>query len=268
MSESFRFREKIRTGHTCVGTVISFLDPAVSEVCAAAGYDFVWIDMEHQAIGIETVLAHLMALRGTETDALIRVPCNDPNVIKPILDMAPAGVIIPQIRSAQEAADAVAACRYPPRGCRGLGVRRGVGYGAHPFTEYLRDAEHDPMVLVQIEHIDAVDNVGAILGTEGLDGICIGPCDLSASMGKPGQTTDPEVTAAIDSVLEAAAKTDKMTGIATGYDPDSFAKWTAKGIQWICLEGDWVHLYQGLKTVVDGVRKVEGKVSERTDQRN
>ena len=259
MAESARFREKIRSGHTCIGTVISFLDPAVSEVCAAAGYDFVWIDMEHQAMGIETALAHLMALRGTGTDGLVRVPCNDPNVIKPVLDMAPAGVIIPQIRNAQEAADAVAACRYPPRGCRGLGARRGVGYGALPFTEYLRDADRDPMVIVQIEHIDAVHSVDAILATEGLDGICIGPCDLSASMGKPGQTTDADVAAAIDTVLAAAAKTNVMTGIATGYAADSFGTWLDKGVQWICLEGDWIHLLKGLKTVVDGVRSVEAK---------
>ena len=96
------FKERIRSGRVCVGTGITFTDPAVSELCAEAGFDFVWINMEHGPIGIESVLNHIMTLRGTNTAPFVRVRCNDLNVIKPVLDLMPAAVIVPQIRTAED----------------------------------------------------------------------------------------------------------------------------------------------------------------------
>ena len=146
-----KFRAKINNGELCVGIVVTLSDPAVSELAGDAGYDFTWIDMEHGPHTIESVHGHIMALRGTGAAPFVRVPWNEHGVIKPILDIAPAGVIIPMINSAEAARAAVAACRYPPRGNRGCGVRRGVRYGAMPFDEYLKSAEHEPMVIIQIE---------------------------------------------------------------------------------------------------------------------
>ena len=107
----------------------------------------------------------------------------NPWLIKPVLDLAPAGVIVPMVNSAEEAEAAVAACRYPLKGIRGCGVRRAVRYGKHDFFEYVKDSETNPLVIVQIEHIDAVKNLDKILKVPGIGSICVGPCDLSGSMG-------------------------------------------------------------------------------------
>ena len=120
----------MRAGKLCVGTGLNLADPSVAELLASAGFDSVWIDMEHGPLGIETVLSHIMVLRGTDTAPLVRVPVNDLNVIKPVLDLAPAGLIVPQVRTVEAVEAAVAACKYPPVGQRGFGPRRALGYGA------------------------------------------------------------------------------------------------------------------------------------------
>ena len=136
---------------------------------------------------IDGIKQHIMAVRGTDCAPFVRVPWNEHGIIKPILDLAPAGVIIPMINTADAARAAVAACKYPPRGNRGCGVRRGNRYGMMPWAEYVDHADREPLVILQIEHVEAVKNLDAILQVEGIDSICIGPTDLSGSMGKLNQ---------------------------------------------------------------------------------
>ena len=113
-----KFKAKMALGRMCVGTVITLSDPAVSELAGDAGMDFTWIDAEHAPHTIESVMGHIMALRGTGCAPLVRVAWNDPVILKPVLDLAPAGVIIPMVCTADEAKRAVAACKYPPAGIR------------------------------------------------------------------------------------------------------------------------------------------------------
>jgi 2-keto-3-deoxy-L-rhamnonate aldolase RhmA len=119
------FREKLRRGQVCLGTVISFTDPTVTEALCPL-LDFVWIDMEHNALSLETVQAHVMATKGSETTPLVRVPWNDPVLVKPVLDIGAAGVIVPMVRTPDDVRRAVAACLYPPEGSRGFGPSLGV----------------------------------------------------------------------------------------------------------------------------------------------
>ena len=252
-----KFKQKIREGKVNTGVGVSLTDPTVCELFAEVGYDYVWIEMEHSTLTLETALNHIMVLNGTDTAALVRVPCCDMNVIKPVLDMSPAGIIVPQIQTAQEAADVVSACKYPPVGQRGFGPRRGMRYGAVSMADYLVSADKQTMVIVQIEHIKAVCDLDTILATPGLDGICIGPNDLSGSMGKLGQTSDPEVLEAIDTVIEKVKQTDLLLGVATGYSPETLAMWLNKGIQWICLNGDCANLYLYSKMIVDAVAEAQ-----------
>src|SRR5207253_3124908 len=121
------FREKLRQGQVCLGTVISFTDPTVTEALCPV-LDFVWIDMEHNALSLETVQAHIMATKGSDTTPLVRMPWNDPVLIKPVLDIGAAGVIVPLVRTAEDVRRAVAACLYPPEGIRGFGPRRPSNY--------------------------------------------------------------------------------------------------------------------------------------------
>ena len=256
MNNSDLFRKRIRSGKICVGMAITFNDPAVSELAAEAGYDFTWIDMEHSPLDMPATLGHVMALRGTKTAPFVRVRSNDVNVIKPVLDFAPAAIIIPAVNSAGEARAAVRACKYPPQGVRGYGPRRGQRYGAVSQQEYLATADQQTLVIVQIEHIEAVKNLDAILAVPGLDGICLGPNDLSGSMGKLGKADDPKVVQIIDSVIEKVRRTEIFTGVSTGYHPDTLPVWIEKGVQWINLNVDWLNLFTQSKSVVDAVRKI------------
>jgi len=134
-----KFTARIRSGKISIGLVITLNDLTVSELAGEAGYDFTWIDMEHAPLTIESVMQHIIALKGTDCAPLVRVPWNKAEVIKPVLDLAPAGIIIPMVNSAEEARAAVQACRYPLTGIRGCGVRRATRYGQIPFDEYPAD---------------------------------------------------------------------------------------------------------------------------------
>lgn len=253
LSAAQDFRAKVVTGKRCLGTAVTLADPVVSELCGDLGFDFVWIDSEHGPFDLHTILLHVMATRGTDAAAFVRVPANDPVLIKPILEFEPAAIIVPLIRSAAEAQQAVAACKYPPRGVRGFGPRRGIAFGAQAMSAYLANADARTLVIVQIEHIDAVNELDAILRVEGLDGICIGPNDLSASMGKLGQLSDSQVQAAIDTIVEKARRSGRLLGVATGFTPDNARYWLRKGVHWICFDTDCGGLGRHIRNVVDGV---------------
>ena len=259
-----KFRQKILRGQVCVGTAVTLSDPAVSELCGDAGYDFTWIDTEHAPLDNHTVLTHVMATRGTDVAPFVRVPANDPVLIKPLLELEPAAIIVPLIQSPQDVRKAVEACKYPPRGIRGYGPRRGVRFGGVDMQTYLDEADDHTMVIVQIEHIDAVNALDAILATEGLDGICLGPNDLSGSLGVLGQISHPDVAAAIDTTIEKARASGVLLGVATGYDPQRVRGWIAKGIQWICLDTDCVGLYRYATQVIDDVQSIPSAARSRS----
>lgn len=234
ISNQTLFRQKIASGRLCIGTVITLNDPAVSELAGDAGFDFTWIDAEHAPHTLESIMGHVMAVRGTECAALVRAAWNDPVILKPILDLAPAGVIIPMVCTKEEAEAAVAACKYPPRGIRGCGVRRGVRYGTTPFNDYLKSLISEPMVIVQIEHVNALAHLDEILKVPGIDSICIGPCDLACSMGLISDLGSPEVDKAVEEIIRKAKAAGMMIGTASG----PYAKWKARGINWIALTSD------------------------------
>lgn len=249
-----RFKAKIRGGGLCVGTSVTFADPAISELFGDAGYDFTWIDLEHCPIGIEAALAHVMAVRGTGAAPFIRVPAGDPVTLKPVLELHPAAVIVPQVRSAAEVKAVVEACKYPPVGVRGFGPRRGRGFGGIPYPHYLKDADEQILVFVQIEHIDAVRDLDAILAIDGLDGLCLGFNDLAGSMGLPGQVDHPEVIAAAEDTVRRTRQSEKWMGISMGYEKETVRRWVDLGVQWISLGTDFSSLYQQSKGVLDEVR--------------
>ncbi len=251
-----RLKQRLREGKACVGTSVQLTDPLVSEVAAEAGNDFIWIEVEHSHLDLPAVLGHLMAIRGTPTAPLVRVPYNNPNVIKPYLDLAPAGVIVPLIRSAEEALQAVQACRYPPKGNRGFGPVRNM-YGMSSTAEYLERAEDEMLVFVQIEHIDAVHDLDRILATPSLDGIVLGRNDLSGSMGKLGQHSDPEVLDAIDTVLAKGKASDLIVGVSIGYDAATVQDWYRKGVRLFALGEDLGHIFDGAQAIANAVHTLD-----------
>jgi 2-dehydro-3-deoxyglucarate aldolase/4-hydroxy-2-oxoheptanedioate aldolase len=237
MENANKFRNKIRNGQPCLGLGISFNDPAVTEsLCTTL--DFVWIDMEHNAMCLETVQGHIMATKGSDTAPLVRVRWNDPVLIKPVLDIGAAGVIVPMVRNAEEAKNAVAACRYPPDGIRGFGPKRPSDYGRHVGPEFCKKANESIIVIAQIEHIDAINNINEILAVPGLTGIVFGPYDLSGSMGHMGEPGHPEVKKAMERVVAKARKTNLFIGIGVE-DARQAAEWLEKGVNGLVLGGDF-----------------------------
>ena len=188
------------------GCWIEMFSPIAAEVVAQAGYDFVLIDLEHGPGSYLDAIALMQAIQGRDCAPLMRVPSNDEVALKRALDTGVAGVMIPAVNTADEAAAAVAACHYPPRGRRGMAaaIVRGADYGLRA-TEYIERAGEELLVMCQIESAEAVENAAAIAGTEGVDMLFVGPFDLSANLGHVGEPDHPEVRAAIARV-EAAAK--------------------------------------------------------------
>jgi len=252
-----RFKAKIARDELCVGTSITFTDPAISELVGDAGYDFTWIDMEHCPIDISTALNHVMAVRGTGAAPFVRVPAGDPIIIKPVLELHPAAIIAPQVQTVSDVEKVVAACKYPPIGIRGFGPRRGRRFGGQPYPEYLTDADEQIMVIVQIEHIDAVNALDEILAVEGLDGLCVGFNDLAGSIGLSGKVTDPKVIEVTEEVIRKTRQTDKTIGISMGYNREAVTHWLNLGLQWISLGGDFNLLYAKAKETLDDVRAIE-----------
>lgn len=248
------FLSRVASGTPCIGTISSLSDPAISEILAEAGYDFVWIDMEHSALSLQCTLDHVRALRGTGAASFVRVRWNDPSLLKPVLEMAPAGVIIPMICSAAEAAEAAAACRYPPRGKRGFGPGRGMRYGALDTDSYLSSTSAEPLVLLQIEHVSAMNALEEIIATDGVDGICVGPYDLSASMGILGQVEHPQVKEAVLRIIHTTRTLGKLAGIATDFTPAGFRELIDAGAQWLSIGIDWYHLFASSRNDLEHAR--------------
>ena len=250
------FLGKIRNGEMPLGAAITFTDPAVTELACSSGLDFVWLDGEHGEFGRETAMLHLMAVKGTGVASLYRVPNCDHTEIKRIIDFAPAGVIIPMVLTAEDAARAVDACRYPTNGgSRGFGPRRGLDYGAGDAAEYLEKSAHEPLVMIQLEHIEAARNLDEILEVPGIDAIIVGPYDFTMSMKKPGQFHDPEVV----STLDECCRKVRAKGILLGcYTECDFDLWKRRGVQFMAIKNDTSAMILGFHAMMEKARGVGG----------
>jgi len=251
-----RLRKRLEDGKICVGTSVQLTDPYVSELAAEAGNDFTWIEMEHSYLDLRGAFGHILAVRGTNTAPMVRVQCPDENIIKPYLDMCPAGIIIPMLTSAEQTDRMVKACRYPPNGTRGFGPIRNM-YGLESIEAYLEIAAEQIMVIAHIETIEAVRDLDAILQVPGLDGISLGRNDLSGSMNKLGQHSDPEVLEAINTVIEKTAATDLYLGCSIGPNLEQVKEWRAKGMQWFSLGEEIGHILDGATAVADAVHEMK-----------
>jgi 2-dehydro-3-deoxyglucarate aldolase/4-hydroxy-2-oxoheptanedioate aldolase len=239
------FRDKLKRGQVCLGTCITFTDPTVTEALAES-LDFVWVDMEHNPVTLSAVQGHLLAAKGTEATVLVRVPWNDPVLIKPVLDMGATGVIVPLVRTAEDVRRAVAACRYMPEGLRGYGPRRPSHYGRRGGPDYMKAADATVFPIPQIEHIDALNNLDEILAVPGLVTVVVGPNDLAGSLGYPGQPRHAEVLRAIDTVLAKGRAAGIPVGVGAGVDPDDLLAWARRGMNWISMGADFLLMVRAI----------------------
>jgi 2-dehydro-3-deoxyglucarate aldolase/4-hydroxy-2-oxoheptanedioate aldolase len=183
----------------------------VAEIMASAGFDWLFVDMEHSSLDFQTT-QKILQVADSKISCVVRVPSAQEAWFKKCLDMGASGIMVPQVNSAEGAKAVIEACRYPPLGQRSLGISRAHGYGKK-FSEYLTQANENIALILQIEHIEAVKQIESIVAVPGIDALFIGPYDLSASLGKAGELSDPQVQEAILRVEETARKEGIPLGI-------------------------------------------------------
>ena len=231
-------RQRLAAGRKVFGCWVELLDPAVAEMLSMVGYDFLLVDTEHGPGDAMTVAHQLRAASASDTTVLVRVPWNDPVIIKKTLDVGTEAVMVPMVETGEEAKATVAACRYPPRGIRGIAHTdiRGSDYGLRGM-EYLRTASDNIFVVCQVETVAAVENVEAIAAVDGVDMVFIGPFDLSASLGRPADFDNPAHKALMTRAEKAVKDAGKFLG-TTPYGGRSPAELFARGYDLIVGKPD------------------------------
>lgn len=203
--------------HRTVSTLwLESASPELAELAVYAGWKTLLVDNEHGVSGLEHTAHLLRAIEAAGGEMVLRIPAFDPLYLKKILDMGVRSIMVPMINSAEEAHALVAACRYPPQGERGYAapIVRASRYGA--ISDYARHANEDLLLIVQIEHVDAVEEVEAIAAVEGIDMLFIGPNDLAGSMGRLEQLEDPDVRALIGDLERRITASGRWMGTITG----------------------------------------------------
>ena len=206
-----QFRTRLTKGELLVGTMVTLNCPEVAEVLAGVGFDWLFLDAEHGTFEARDMQAMLQAA-GADTPCLVRVSSSEEVPIKKALDVGAAGVIVPQVNSPEQAEAIMRFAKYAPQGARCVGIGRAHGYGLR-FQEYVDSANQEVAVIIQAEHVDAVDQIEAIVEVPGIDAVLVGPYDLSASLGRIGQVDHPDVTGAIDRVTQACHDAGVRLGI-------------------------------------------------------
>lgn len=250
-----KVREALLNGKPTIGTWIQTGSPVAAEILARAGYDWIAVDCEHSSIGIESFAETARGIYGRGVVTLARVRENDTLAIRQVLDMGAEGVIVPMVNSAEDARRAVQSAKYPPVGQRGFGYCRANNWGVD-FASYAQTANEDVCVVVMIESKQAVEQIDEILSVEGVDGVFIGPYDMSGSYGCVGKTSEPVIIEACAKVLEACERHGKAAGQHIVLPNDqNVSKALADGFTFIALGTDIVFLADAARDALAFARK-------------
>lgn len=204
-------KDKLKKNTLTIGSWIMMGNPMSVEVMALAGFEWLVVDIEHTSIDLQTTENLIRTIQANNIKALVRVSKNDEVIIKKVLDMGADGIIVPMVCSKEDAIQAVKYAKYPPIGKRGVGLYRASKYGTK-FEEYKKWVNEELVIIAQIEHIEAVENIDEIVQVEGIDGTIIGPYDLSGSMGYPGEFERKDVKDAVQKVLDRCKKYNISSG--------------------------------------------------------
>ena len=243
--------------HALSGIWVCSGSPLVAEICAGAGFDWIFIDAEHSPNGLESILGQLQAVRGYPVIPVVRPPVNDTVVIKQYLDLGVQSLIIPMVNNAEQARAAVAACHYPPTGVRGVGSALARSARWNRIPDYLTRAGETLTLMVQIESAEAVSNVEEIVGTDGVDGIFIGPSDLAASMGVIGQQDHPEVRAAVEQSIATGKAAGKYVGV-NAFSEETATRYIELGADYVGVGADVALLARGTEALAAKFRPGTG----------
>jgi len=244
------FRQRLKSGERLLGTMITLASAETAEVLASTGFDWFFLDNEHSPM--EAVELQRVMQGAGSTPCAVRVSHSAEVPIKKALDIGAAGIIAPQVNSAEQAAQVVSWAKYAPVGTRGVGIGRAHGYGLK-FQDYVSHANDEVAVIVQAEHVDAVNNIEAIARVPGVDAVLIGPYDLSASLGCLGEVTHPEVVAAIDRVTAACRTVNLPLGIF-GLSAQAVQPYIERGYTLIVAGADTVFLGNAARQLLAQVK--------------
>lgn len=249
-------RKRIVGGECVYGMMIrQARDPGAPCIFAAAGFDFVFIDMEHGNYSMETVADLIRGARSVGLATIVRVPQLERLFISRVLDAGAEGIMVPMTSTREQAKEIIRWAKYPPFGERGLGGQTGqTDYRPAKADQLIKEANDHTVVIAQIETQEAVENIDAILSVEGIDVGLIGPNDLSVSIGIPDQLGSEKVTQAIDKVVESAKKHGKASGIHIG-NIDAVKKWRAKGMRVLAYLTDVGFMFNGSRSALEEMKK-------------
>ena len=247
--------DRVAKGERLFGTWCNLGSTITAEIAGLAGFDWILIDREHGVGDYGELVRQVQAVAATDAAPIVRIAWNDPVTFKRVLDLGVAGVMVPYVQSAEEAALAVRAMRYPPEGIRGVAsLNRATGFGVD-FAEYFRRANRELLTIVQIETQAGVHQAAAIAAVDGVDVLFVGPLDLSTSLGIQGQYTDPRFLEAIDTVTRAAAEHGKASGILT-LDEAMLAPMLERGMTFVAHGSDGGLVAKGMRASVAMLRSL------------
>ncbi len=249
-----KLKAALARGEMQIGTWLNLMSDTAAEIAGAAGFDWCLIDAEHAPYDVTMIQSQLRALAPFDTSAVVRLPVGEVWMVKQVLDLGAQTLLVPMIDTADQAREMVAATRYAPRGIRGMGaaVARASGYGRD--TEYTAHADSQICLIVQAETRLSLANLDEILAVDGIDGVFIGPADLSADMGYPGNPDAPEVCAAIKAAVAQIRAAGKAAGFFQ-YDASSMAYSKEIGVNFMCVCADVSLLRAAFENAVADARR-------------
>ena len=248
-------KKKLQQREFCLGSWITLGHPAIGEIMASKGFDFLVVDMEHTVIGLESAQHLFRSIESKGCVPIARLGESSENLIKRVLDAGAYGILVALVNDAEGVKKVVSAAKYPPRGIRGVGLARAQGYG-YDFERYKKWAADGPIVMTLVEHIEAIRNIDSILSVEGLDGTLIGPYDLSGSLGCPGEFERREVKQAIAAYEAACKRHQKPMGFHVVHpDAKKIMEKKKKGYTFVGAGLDILHLGDSCQGIVDTCRR-------------
>lgn len=241
-----KLKTALQAGALQHGVWLTTGSPLLAEIAGSAGFDWCLIDGEHGPNTLTEMLPQVQALAATGTPCVVRIASAEVWMVKQVLDLGVQTVLVPMVDDAQTAAEMAQAMRYPPDGIRGMGalLARATRFGS--IANYPHVANVQMCLLVQAESAKAIENIDAIAATDGVDGVFVGPADLSADMGYPGQPDHPEVVKAIAYLVARTVAAGKISGIVT-FDESDFRTYAEMGVTFLGVGGDALVLNTALK---------------------
>ena len=225
---------------------VQLCDISISRIAGLAGYDFVWVDLEHSAISYETLAGHILALKSTNTPVIVRVPQDDLTATKKVLEMGVDGIIFPMVHNREEADRLIGYTVYPPEGTRGFGPMGAIDYGFQNAQEYTAKSNLSLCRFIQVEHKDTIDNMDDILQNPYIDGFVFGPNDLSGSYGMLGKVFSEPISQVVGETIDKLHQAGKYVTIASGgYTNEVLEHWERFGPDMLCAGADFDFIRDG-----------------------